>query len=137
MSKTVKIKIAGLLRGLLRHLDDNGAVVPETPRFPTSATAPVMAVPVAATRLQAAPTPTPAGNPNELQLPLKAVIAAMPMELRAKVMQTPPAEMVISISLEKVLTQLARGAVKITFRNCDWPLRACLSIPAASTTTSQ
>ena len=37
------------------------------------------------------------------------------MELRAKVMQTPPAEMVISIPLEKVLTQLARGAVKITF----------------------
>ena len=114
MSKTVKIKIAGLLRGLLRHLDDNGAVVPETPRFPTSATASVMAVP--ATPLQAAPAPTPAGNPNELQLPLKAVIAAMPMELRAKVMQTPPTEMVISISLEKVLTQLARGAVKITFR---------------------
>jgi predicted regulator of Ras-like GTPase activity (Roadblock/LC7/MglB family) len=39
----------------------------------------------------------------------------MPMELRAKVLQTPPAEMVISIPLEKVLTQLARGAVKITF----------------------
>ena len=37
------------------------------------------------------------------------------MELRAKVMQTPPAGMVISIPLEKVLTQLARGAVKITF----------------------
>ena len=37
------------------------------------------------------------------------------MELRAKVMQTPPAGMVIAIPLEKVLTQLARGAVKITF----------------------
>jgi predicted regulator of Ras-like GTPase activity (Roadblock/LC7/MglB family) len=30
-------------------------------------------------------------------------------------MQTPPAGMVVSIPLEKVLTQLARGAVKITF----------------------
>ena len=106
MSKTVKIKIAGLLRGLLRHLDDNGAGAPETPRFLTSA----------ATPLQAAPAPTPAENANDLQLPLKAIIAAMPMDLRAKVMQTPPAGMVISISLEKVLTQLARGAVKITFR---------------------
>ncbi len=57
----------------------------------------------------------PAGNTNELQLPLQPIIAALPMELRAKVMQTPPAGMVVSIPLEKVLTQLARGAVKITF----------------------
>jgi predicted regulator of Ras-like GTPase activity (Roadblock/LC7/MglB family) len=118
MSKTVKIKIAGLLRGLLRHLDDNEVVVPETPRFHTSAVAHVTARPVSATPLQTAtpaPTPTPAGNTNELQLPLQAIIAGLPMELRAKVMQTPPAGMVVSIPLEKVLTQLARGAVKITF----------------------
>ena len=116
MSKSVKIKIAGLLRGLLRHLDDNEAFGPQTPRFHTSAGAPVTAVPVAATQLQmAALAPTPAENANELQLPLQPIIAAMPMELRAKVMQTPPAGMVISIPLEKVLTQLACGAVKITF----------------------
>ena len=118
MSKTVKIKIAGLLRGLLRHLDDNGSVGPETPRFLNSAGAPVTAMPVAATPQQmAAPAPTPdlVGNSNELQLPLQPIIAALPMELRAKVMQTPPAGMVVSIPLEKVLTQLAHGAVKITF----------------------
>jgi predicted regulator of Ras-like GTPase activity (Roadblock/LC7/MglB family) len=118
MSKTVKIKIAGLLRGLLRRLDDNGSVGPETPRFLNSAGAPVTAMPVAATPQQmAAPAPTPdlVGNSNELQLPLQPIIAALPMELRAKVMQTPPAGMVISIPLEKVLTQLAHGAVKITF----------------------
>ena len=78
--------------------------------------APVTAVPGAATPLQmAAPAPTPAENANELQLPLQPIIAAMPMELRAKVTQTPPEGMVISIPLDKVLTQLARGAVKITF----------------------
>ncbi len=116
MSKSVKITIAGLLRGVLRHLDPNEAFGPQTPRFHTSARAPVTAVPVAATPLQmTAPAPTPAENANELQLPLQPIIAAMPMELRAKAVQTPPAGMVISIPLDKVLTQLARGAVKITF----------------------
>ena len=116
MSKSVKITIAGLLRGLLRHLDDNEAFGPQTPRFRKSAGAPVKAVPVAATPPQmAARASTPAENANELQLPLQPIIAALPMELRAKVIQTPPAGMVISIPLEKVLTQLAHGAVKITF----------------------
>ena len=116
MSKSVKIKIAGLLRGVLRHLDPTDAFGPQTPRFHTSASAPVTVEPVAVTPLQmAAQAPTPAENANELQLPLQPIIAAMPMELRAKAMQTPPAGMVISIPLDKVLTQLARGAVKITF----------------------
>ena len=39
----------------------------------------------------------------------------MPMDLRAKVMQAPPADPMISIPLEKILTQLAFGSVKITF----------------------
>jgi predicted regulator of Ras-like GTPase activity (Roadblock/LC7/MglB family) len=116
MSKSVKIKIAGLLRGVLRHLDPNEAFGPQTPRFHTSGGARVTAVPVATTQLQmAALAPTPAENANELQLPLQPIIAAMPMELRTKVMQTPPAGMVVSIPLDKVLAQLACGAVKITF----------------------
>jgi predicted regulator of Ras-like GTPase activity (Roadblock/LC7/MglB family) len=116
MSKSVKTTISGLLRGLQRFLDNNEAVGPETPRFPTSAATRVTNAPVAATPPpMAPPAPMPVENANELRLPLQPVIAAMPMELRAKVMQAPPAEMVISVPLEKVLTQLARGAVKITF----------------------
>jgi predicted regulator of Ras-like GTPase activity (Roadblock/LC7/MglB family) len=103
-----------LLRGLLRHLDDNDAVVSETPRFVTYASAPVTSAPPPQMPV-AAPLPTLAVSGNELQLPLQAIIATMPMDLRAKVMQTPPAGMVVSFPLEKVLTQLARGAVKITF----------------------
>jgi predicted regulator of Ras-like GTPase activity (Roadblock/LC7/MglB family) len=117
MSKSVKIKIAGLLRGVLRHLDPYETFGPnKTPRYHTSASAPVKVVPVAATPTPT-PTaaPTPAENANELQLPLQPIIAAMPMELRAKVLQTPPEGTVISIPLDKVLTQLARGAVKISF----------------------
>lgn len=117
MSKSVKITISGLLRGLQRLLDNNEATGPETPRYSTSNGAPVTDVPVvAAPQPMAAPAPPPpTENANELQLPLQPIIASMSMELRAKVMQTPPAGMVIAIPLEKVLTQLARGAVKITF----------------------
>jgi predicted regulator of Ras-like GTPase activity (Roadblock/LC7/MglB family) len=114
MSKSVKIKIAGLLRGVLRHLDPNEAFVPQTPRFHTSTSSPVTAVPVAATPTPTV-APTPVENADGLQLPLQPIIAALPMELRAKVLQTPPAGMVISIPLDKILTQLARGAVKISF----------------------
>jgi predicted regulator of Ras-like GTPase activity (Roadblock/LC7/MglB family) len=116
MSKSVKTTISGLLRGLHRLLDNNEAVGPETPRFPTSAGAAVTNAPVAATpQPMAAPTPMPVENASELRLPLQPIIASMPMELRAKVMQTPAVGTVISIPLEKVLTQLARGSVKITF----------------------
>jgi predicted regulator of Ras-like GTPase activity (Roadblock/LC7/MglB family) len=59
--------------------------------------------------------PAPAENPDELQLPLQSILAAMPMDLRAKVMQTPPAGMMIAVPLEKILTQLAFGSVKIAF----------------------
>jgi predicted regulator of Ras-like GTPase activity (Roadblock/LC7/MglB family) len=37
------------------------------------------------------------------------------MDLRAKLMQTPPADAFFSIPVEKVLSQLARGSVKISF----------------------
>jgi predicted regulator of Ras-like GTPase activity (Roadblock/LC7/MglB family) len=117
MSNSVKIKFAGLLRGLLRRLDDDEATAPQTPR------ALAVAAPAAAARPQTAPPASPASimppapkeNPDELQLPLQSILAAMPMDLRAKVMQTPPAGMMIAVPLEKILTQLAFGSVKIAF----------------------
>src|ERR1039457_4845389 len=107
ISNSVKIKFAGLLRGLLHRLDDDEATAPQTPR----------GLAVAAPPASPAPTmpPAPAENPDELQLPLQSILAAMPMDLRAKVMQTPPAGMMIAVPLEKILTQLAFGSVKIAF----------------------
>jgi predicted regulator of Ras-like GTPase activity (Roadblock/LC7/MglB family) len=123
MSNSVKIKFAGLLRGLLRRLDDDEATAPQTPRSLAVAAPPVTVAPAAAARPQTAPPaspastmpPAPAENPDELQLPLQSILAAMPMDLRAKVMQTPPAGMMIAVPLEKILTQLAFGSVKIAF----------------------
>ena len=123
MSNSVKIKFAGLLRGLLRRLDDDEANAPQTPRARAVAAPPVTVAPAAAARPQTAPPaspapttpPAPAENPDELQLPLQSILAAMPMDLRAKVMQAPPAGMTIAVPLEKILTQLAFGSVKIAF----------------------
>ena len=126
ISNSVKIKFAGLLRGLLRRLDDDEATAPQTPRALAIAAPPVTVAPAAAARPQMAPLASPASpapaippapeeNPDELQLPLQSILAAMPMDLRAKVMQAPPAGTMIAVSLEKILTQLAFGSVKIAF----------------------
>src|ERR1017187_8798308 len=109
MSNSVKIKFAGWLRGLLRRLDDDEATAPQTPRALAVAAPPVTVAPASTM------PPAPAENPDELQLPLQSILAAMPMDLRAKVMQTPPAGMMIAVPLEKILTQLAFGSVKIAF----------------------
>jgi predicted regulator of Ras-like GTPase activity (Roadblock/LC7/MglB family) len=123
ISNSVKIKFAGLLRGLLHRLDDDEATAPQTPRALAVAAPTVTVAPAAAACPQTAPPaspastmpPAPAENPDELQLPLQSILAAMPMDLRAKVMQTPPAGMMIAVPLEKILTQLAFGSVKIAF----------------------
>ncbi len=123
MSNSVKIKFAGLLRGMLRRRANDEATTPQTPRSLAVAAPPVSVAPAAAARPQTASPaspatttpPAPAENPDELQLPLQSILAAMPMDLRAKVMQTPPAGTMIAVPLEKILTQLAFGSVKIAF----------------------
>ena len=55
------------------------------------------------------------GDDSEIELPLAAVIAALPTELRARVTSVPPAGQTIRLSSETVVSQLAYGSVKITF----------------------
>ena len=61
-----------------------------------------------------APTAQPE-NRDELVLPLQSVLATLPMDLRSKIMQAPPPGTTISVSIERVLSQLAHGSVKISF----------------------
>jgi hypothetical protein len=115
MSNVVKTKFAGLLRSLLRRFDENEADLDES-RRPVTASAPPMAPVEQPVQSQPAFVPPPApANPNELRLPLQAVLAALPMELRAKVVPANTAGLTISIPVEKALAQLATGSVKITF----------------------
>ena len=111
MATSMKIKFAGLLRGLLRQLD-GGESLPSA--RPAMAAAP-MAAPVAVPTANQFSAPPPTTKANEIEVPLAPVVAALPMELRAKLMSVPPAGMTICLPVETAISQLAFGAVKISF----------------------
>jgi predicted regulator of Ras-like GTPase activity (Roadblock/LC7/MglB family) len=121
MPNFVKSKFTGLLKGLLRRFDD-GETKTVPPPMPTRTAAHPAPAPAAVPppRPQVAPpsstfTPAKAKTVGELQLPLQPIIASLPMELRAKIAQQPAADATFSVPADKVLMQLAHGAVKITF----------------------
>jgi predicted regulator of Ras-like GTPase activity (Roadblock/LC7/MglB family) len=121
----VKIKFAGLLRGLLRHFDDDEPVAvkafePSAPAVPAVTAAPE-AVPPSLVSQKPVPSlpasvPSPASaGADGIELPLQPILAGLPMELRAKITGSGTAGITILIPVEKVLTQLATGSVKISF----------------------
>jgi predicted regulator of Ras-like GTPase activity (Roadblock/LC7/MglB family) len=119
MTNFAKTKFTGLLRGLLQRLDGSKGNVAETAPLNSAAFG---SAPSADVQAQSTPSPLtspPASlrvaNPDELELPLQPILASLPMDLRAKVVPAPLTGAVIAISVEKVLSQLANGAVKITF----------------------
>ena len=117
MSNMVKSKFAGLLRGILRRMDAPPAPVMR----PVVAAVPPP--PIAASSAAPAPTPAPPQyftanqppNANEIALPLAPIVASLPLDLRGKIMATPPPGLVINLPVETVTAQLAFGAVKISF----------------------
>src|SRR2546423_5816168 len=54
-------------------------------------------------------------NGKEIELPLQLVLKGLPLELQPRVRWASVGEATICIPLEKVLSQLSRGAVKISF----------------------
>ena len=108
MTLSVKSKFAGLLRSLLRQMDSGDAA----PRSAAVAPAPAPAPAAPAPNFSAPPR---SARPDEIELPVAPVIAALPLDLRAKLMSVPPAGMTIFLPVEIVTAQLAFGAVKITF----------------------
>ncbi len=59
-------------------------------------------------------TPGP-GNSRGVEVPLQSILSVLPLELQPKVLVSEVGEATITIPLEKVLAQLSRGAVKISF----------------------
>jgi len=121
MSNSVKSKFAGLFRGLFGRTDG-----PEATSSASTATRPVTnAAPAsntvsapAAKKVGSHPAGQPASLPasaDEIALPLAPIVAGLPMELRAKMMSVPPAGMTINVAMETIVSQLAFGAVKISF----------------------
>src|ERR1035437_5423380 len=107
MATSVKSKLIGLLRSLLRQFEGD-----EIPR-PAAAAAPG----TGASGAQAANSSSSKNmaSANEIELPLRPIVTALPMDLRAKLMSVPAPEATIRLPVELVMSQLAFGAVKISF----------------------
>jgi predicted regulator of Ras-like GTPase activity (Roadblock/LC7/MglB family) len=122
---SAKSKFAGLLRGWWRRFDDAEPVEPEAsiPDYADqTAVQPADDLPVTeevvaeAVMQEELPTvPAPAASPDGLQLPLQPILDSMPIELRAQVVNSDTANMVVAIPVMQVLSQLATGSVKISF----------------------
>jgi hypothetical protein len=113
MATSVKSKFVGLLRGLLRQLDD-----PKPEPTATAAVPPTRTTTPVSNQTNPTEKNSPAtrpGTPVGVELPLAPVIAALPMDLRAKIAPIPVAGLMICLPTETVMSQLAFGAVKITF----------------------
>ncbi len=125
IATAVKAKFVGFLRRLLHRFDDHEAARQPAPQPVATAKTLVMPSPVMppqAARPQVQPVTPPAFtppsrsvNPDELQLPLQPILDALPMELRARVKRTDTANLTVLFPLEKILTQLALGTVRVTF----------------------
>ncbi|HEV2456292.1 MAG TPA: hypothetical protein VGY98_18650, partial [Verrucomicrobiae bacterium] len=137
LANNFKKNFAGLLRGLLRKVDNSDYADPQPerplhPRQPMPGTAPhgaaagivsdLQSVP-GDPRLQGIPDPLPYGGPargagaSELEMPLLPILEKLPADLRGKWMLggVDLQQATISIPVKKVLPQLALGAIKITF----------------------
>ena len=132
MSNTVKTKFAGLLRSLLRRVDHDEPQLENRSTIssrPVASSAPQHSRPMAqefnpaetqsaetsATATAVEMAPAVAVDETHLEIPLQSIVGAMSMELRARVVLTDLSSFVVSIPLETILSQLALGAVKITF----------------------
>ena len=108
----------GFLKSLLRKPQDSDAeneqiVAPEP--VPVAKTGPMQRT------TPARPTPAPVRknltyhNGKGIDLPLQKILEGLPLELQPRVAQADVGDLSISVPLEKVLAQLSRGVVKISF----------------------
>jgi predicted regulator of Ras-like GTPase activity (Roadblock/LC7/MglB family) len=126
----VKSKFAGLLRGLLRHFDDHEpepantfeSAAPAAPAAPPAGPKPGTMLsqtaepPVLNAQSQPAAEETPVpSSPECIELPLQPILNGLPLELRAKITNPVTTGTLIAIPVERVLSQLATGSVKISF----------------------
>jgi predicted regulator of Ras-like GTPase activity (Roadblock/LC7/MglB family) len=115
LAHNAKKKMAGLLQKLLGKLADAPAPIEHAPKR--------NAVPATAAPAVQAPSPhiPPAqktfvhSNGKGIELPLQPIVAALPLELQPRLKHPDAGALTICVPLEKILAQLASGAVKIPF----------------------
>jgi predicted regulator of Ras-like GTPase activity (Roadblock/LC7/MglB family) len=120
----MKLNVFNPLRNLLRKLVDNPAQEPPEP----NSFAPRRRI-VMAPRPQAphAETSGSRHNGGGVELPLQPILASLPPELQPRLIQADPGPLTISIQLEKVLAQISRGAVQISFGELRQAAPDCFS----------
>jgi predicted regulator of Ras-like GTPase activity (Roadblock/LC7/MglB family) len=106
----MKGKMFGYVKNLLRKWVET----PEDNQPPPT----VSAAPAPTRRI--APNPLPQGAPAHqngkgIAIPLQPIIGGLPLELQPRLKQPDAGTLTISIPFEKILAQLSRGVVKITF----------------------
>src|SRR6516162_9822278 len=108
----------GFLKNLLRKAPETSAEnyeeIPQDPGLP-QASQPAQKPPVfKAPPLRRNGSPVN-GNAKGIDISLQSIIQALPLELQPRVRRTDVGDITISVPLEKVLAQLSRGAVKVSF----------------------
>lgn len=124
-SNGVKNGLFGYLKGLFRRGDDSTEMNSgeETPDYNAEAM-PLVAPPVEVA-LAAAPAPVSRANANvdtlgggpvpSIAIPFQPVLNGLPQELRERVRVQTVGDLMIHVALDKVLSQLAQGQVRIPF----------------------
>jgi predicted regulator of Ras-like GTPase activity (Roadblock/LC7/MglB family) len=60
-------------------------------------------------------TPRPMSDGNSVQIPLYTILGVLPLELKSRVRETMVSDIYVTLPLDRVLTQLGNGSVKISF----------------------
>ena len=122
MALSVKIPFAGLFRGLFRQAKNPVSASGTATHQLTPPPAPKHYFPPPASAISSAMTSPSRNNlplaENEIEIPLAAIVSAMPMELRAKIMSAPPSNAVIRLQTDAIIGQLGFGSVKFPLANC-------------------
>src|SRR5262245_60147087 len=106
-----KTKMFGFIKNLFRKPASNGSEAADSDLL----FEPQPSAPVSNGGPKTPARPRTHSSGSGVQLPLQSIIKTLPLDLRAKVKQTAVGEVIIGIPLEKVLSQLATGSVKISF----------------------
>ena len=118
-SHSVKSRMSGFLRkvfgkGAATEVQGAAPATPVAASAPRAIAAPVApAAPVAT----AAPVHRNGGGQTGkgIELPLQSILSGLPLELQPRLKHSYAGALTVSIPLEKILSQLSRGSVKITF----------------------
>lgn len=108
-------KFIGFLKNLFRKLGESMGPRQE-PVVPQPAPVPKAAMPSPTAPGGSPPAPQPGSQDyNGVQVPLQAIFAALPVDLRLKVEKAEPGNLTIPVPLETILSQLPQGLVKMPF----------------------